>query len=268
MSAQTQAQTQTYKPAITRLLPALLTAALLIAITATAPQTAHAKKVTRDVQVSRSIFLQPVAPPQRIVWLRIRNTTALQDVKATQLQQQLAEQLRQIGYLVVDDPTQAQYQLQVNIRLSQQVSRSWSAQACLLAGKVTRDAVEDDIINGIDKTTAGLAACGLAAATGRLFKKVKHALLVDVRLGERLDDAPIVDTMHTSDNTRSGAVNLSNINHVAQPTGGTTQVVRRKENFLNHEIYIGASVEGRRLKTHQAVPYLVEDVVTSIVNML
>ena len=238
---------------------------VLLALSAPA---AMAKKVVRDVQVSRSVFLQPVAPEQRVIWLRVRNTTALQDVQAEQLQLQLAEQLEQLGYQVIDDPTQAQYQLQVNIRLSQRVARDWSAKACLLAGKTVRDATEDRFIDVAERTAASVVACGAAAAAGKLFKKVKHGLLLDVRLGERLDDTPIVDTVHTSDNTQRGTVELTNINRTVASTGGTTQVVRRKEDFLYHEIAMGASVEGRRLKVHQAAPHLIGDVVTSLVNML
>lgn len=242
----------------------LLLATVLLCVT----QPALAKKIVRDVQISRTIFLQPVSPEKRVVWLRVRNTTALQDVRAELLQREIEARLVPMGYQVTEDPKLAQYQLQVNIRFSQHVEKSWSAEGCLLAGKIARDVVKEKGRSVVDRNVAALVACGAAAGVGRLFKKVKHGLLLDVRLSERLADSPIVDTVHTSDNTRRGPVELTNLNQTVQSTGGTTQVARRKENFLHHEVAIGASVMGRRLKIPMAAEYLTEDVVTSILNML
>jgi hypothetical protein len=80
----------------------------------TALHTSVAKRQL-DVQtrMSQTVYLDPVEPEQRTIFLDIRNTTA-------EYQLPLAEDLRQFmlkrGYRLVDSPMQAQYWLQVNVR--------------------------------------------------------------------------------------------------------------------------------------------------------
>lgn len=80
----------------------------------TALHTSVAKRQL-DVQtrMSQTIYLDPVEPEQRTIFLDIRNTTA-------EYQLPLAEDLRQFmrkrGYQLVDSPLRAQYWLQVNVR--------------------------------------------------------------------------------------------------------------------------------------------------------
>lgn len=68
-----------------------------------------------DVQtrMSQTVYLDPVEPEQRTLFLDIRNTSAEYTLP-------LAEDLRQLmrnrGYQLVESPMQAQYWLQVNVR--------------------------------------------------------------------------------------------------------------------------------------------------------
>lgn len=68
-----------------------------------------------DVQtrMSQTVYLDPVEPEQRTIFLDIRQTAA-------EYQQPLAEDIRDLllsrGYQLTDSPAQAQYWLQVNVR--------------------------------------------------------------------------------------------------------------------------------------------------------
>ena len=91
---------------------------LLLAVWALSACTAlHTSVAKRNLDVqtrmSQTVYLDPVEPEQRTIYLDIRNTTA-------EYQLPLAEDVRQFmlkrGYLLVDSPINAQYWLQVNVR--------------------------------------------------------------------------------------------------------------------------------------------------------
>ena len=91
---------------------------LLLAVWAlsacTALHTSVAKrKLDVQTRMSQTVYLDPVEPEQRTIYLDIRNTTA-------EYQLPLADDVRQFmlkrGYLLVNSPINAQYWLQVNVR--------------------------------------------------------------------------------------------------------------------------------------------------------
>ncbi|CAM3738149.1 complement resistance protein TraT [Rheinheimera salexigens] len=91
-----------------------LLCSLLLLTSCSALHTSVAKRQL-DVQtrMSETVYLDPVEPEQRSIFLDIRNTTA-------EYQLPLADDLRNFlfdrGYNLVDSPLQAQYWLQVNVR--------------------------------------------------------------------------------------------------------------------------------------------------------
>lgn len=92
----------------------LLLVALLLLSGCTAVHTSVAKR-NLDVQtrMSQTVYLDPVEPEQRTIYLDVRNTTA-------EYQLPLADDVRSFmlsrGYQLVNSPMQAQYWLQVNVR--------------------------------------------------------------------------------------------------------------------------------------------------------
>ncbi|MDP5188822.1 complement resistance protein TraT [Rheinheimera baltica] len=80
----------------------------------TALHTSVAKhKLDAQTRMSETVYLDPVEPELRTIFLDIRNTTA-------EYQLPLADDVRHFmlerGYLLVDSPMRAQYWLQVNVR--------------------------------------------------------------------------------------------------------------------------------------------------------
>lgn len=107
-----------------------------------------------DVQtkMSDTIFLDPVEPDRRIVYLNVRNTS---DKSNFDIAGPVARVLEGKGYIITPDPKKAHYWLQVNV-LSVDKASPTAAQAALGAGY------------GGTYGAAGSAAAGAAtgAATG------------------------------------------------------------------------------------------------------
>jgi len=92
----------------------LLLTSLWLLSACTAVHTSVAKR-NLDVQtrMSQTVYLDPVEPEQRSIFLDIRNTTAEYHLP---LADDVREFMRQRGYQLVDSPISAQYWLQVNVR--------------------------------------------------------------------------------------------------------------------------------------------------------
>jgi hypothetical protein len=71
------------------------------------------KKVTLDVQTkaSESIFLEPVSPAKRIIFISVRNTSD----KDLAIKSRIMERLSNSGYRITEDPDAAQFMLQANV---------------------------------------------------------------------------------------------------------------------------------------------------------
>lgn len=71
------------------------------------------KKRNLDVQtqMSETIFLEPVAPAKRIIFVNIRNTSD----KELPIEQLIRDRIIANGFQITDDPEQATYMLQANI---------------------------------------------------------------------------------------------------------------------------------------------------------
>jgi hypothetical protein len=114
----------------------LVTRATLILLTlvwlggCSAPHTIIKKRnLIVQTQMSESIFLEPVAPSMRIVFIDIRNTSD----KELPIAQLIRDRIIANGFTITDDPDQANYMLQANI-LSIEKSDLRSASSMLEAG--------------------------------------------------------------------------------------------------------------------------------------
>ncbi|SEF39554.1 complement resistance protein TraT [Nitrosomonas ureae] len=168
-----------------------------------AVHTSIAKK-DLDVQtkMSDTIFLDPIEPSQRTVYLNIRNTSDKInfDITAT-----VARALEGRGYLITNNPREAHYWLQVNI-LSVDKASPTAAEAALRAGyggmgsaalgaavgTATGAAIDGWSGAGIGGL-AGAAAFGLASTIAdATVKDVTYMAITDVEIAERAEEGVIV----------------------------------------------------------------------------
>lgn len=133
-------------------------------------------KLQTQAKMSNTIFLNPVSPSQKTVYVQIRNTS---QVPMPDLKAMITQKLQANGYKVIDDPQQAHYWLQANV---------------LYMGKETQFATFDGALaGGFGGALAGAsigqgygqgaAALGGAALGSLLGAAVGSAIHVDTYLG-------------------------------------------------------------------------------------
>jgi len=149
------------------------------------------KKRNLDVQtqMSESIFLEPVAPAKRIIFVNIRNTSD----KELPIEQLIRNKIIANGFQLTDDPEQANYMLQANI-LSVGRADLRSSASMLEAGfgglmlgstlsqmkihSSRRDAYRDE-------AKGMLIGATVALITDALVDDVLYTMVTDVRVRER-----------------------------------------------------------------------------------
>lgn len=182
-----------------------------------ATHTAVAKR-NLDVQtkMTDTIFLEPVGPEERTVYIDVRNTSDKPDLDvATQVREAVAAR----GYRVVSDPRQARFVLQANV---------------LQAGRSSETAAEAAYNSGFGTTIAGGAVGGAAGyGLGRAgigmndtVAAIGGALLGAAASG--IADAYVQDTTYTivtdlqvSERAPGTVVSQSEQASIAQGSSGT-----------------------------------------------
>lgn len=164
---------------------------VLIALTSCASSTAVLTKHSLDVrnQMSNSIFLQPVSPSQKVVYVGVHNTSDQPTLNG--LGPVLKQDLIAEGYKVTNDPRKAHYILQVNI---------------LRAGKQEPGAMQNVVTgsvggavvgagagligghgNGTDIAIGALSGAVAGTVLDSLVHNVTYTVLTNIQIQERLD---------------------------------------------------------------------------------
>ena len=181
-----------------------------------------------DVQtrMSDSIFLEPVPPAQRTVFIQVRNTSD----KPFDIQKDVAAAIAAKGYKVVNDPRKAHYILQANVLQVGRTDKS-ALENALAAGY--GGAIAGAAIGGLlggDKPVRGAVVGGLVgsaieAVTGSLVKVVWYAVITDVQISERTS-TPV--SQQTSSRLRQGTSTT-----VTQRSASTTHWKRYRTRIIS-----------------------------------
>jgi outer membrane lipoprotein SlyB len=212
------------------------------------------EKRNLDVQtkMSDTIFLDPVGPDKKTVFIDIKNTSD----KEVNILQDLSVAIAGKGYRCVQDPNQAHYLLQGNI---------------LSVGKVDPSALQSVMAGGYGGAMfGGVVGAGIGAATGQswgsmaaggiiggitetvagaLVKDVYYAMITDVQISER-SAAPVSQVM-TSNITQGTQTTIQ------QQAEGTT-------NWKRYRTRIGTSANQVNLKFEEALPEIQKGLCRSI----
>ena len=175
--------------------------ALLFLSGCAASQTLISKR-NLDVQtkMSETIFLDPVGPDQKVIYVEVRNTS---DKDNFELEGPIKEAITKRGYRVTQNPKEAHYRLQANVL---QVSKTdpTAAAAALQGGYGGPIALGALAGGGIGLAAGGgnlgMAAGGLAGAavggvtefvTGAFVKDVVFMVVTDIQLTEKAAEGVI-----------------------------------------------------------------------------
>lgn len=156
------------------------------------------RKLDVQTKMSASIFLDPVIPKKRTVYLQVRNTS---DKPELDLQRPIAEILVDRGYTLVENPEAAHYLLQANIL---QVGRT-----DLRAAKHALDQGFGAALGGFavgaaigsttdgrgehkGAATGGVLGMAVATVTDAMVQDVVYSVIADVQISERVANSVVV----------------------------------------------------------------------------
>lgn len=145
-----------------------------------------------DVQtkMSSTIFLEPVGPAQKVVYLQLRNTTDQADIP---FREPIAAALQHKGYTITTDPAKATFILKANILSVAKVREDEEAWA-LLTKSLTNTGV--GAATGIGAAIAlghkyrgaaagGLLGAGIENLSDALVEVITYAMATDIQLVEK-----------------------------------------------------------------------------------
>lgn len=151
-----------------------------------------------DVQtrMTNTIFLDPVTPEKRTVYVQVRNTSDRADFD---LEQAIRAEIAARGYQIVEDPDQAHYMLQANVLQAGRTSET-AAKANFGGGfgsAVLGGAVGVAAGRALSRDTGAIIAGGLLGAAAStvadsFVKDVSYSITTDLRVSERARDGVVV----------------------------------------------------------------------------
>lgn len=222
-----------------------------------AVHTAVAKR-NLDVQtkMSSSIFLDPVEPQQRTVFVDIRNTS---DKPEFDLKPQVIQSLQARGYQVIDSPSRANYWLQANVL---QVGRSnaRATNGALAAGPgMAGGAVTGYALHRATGGSSGGAAIGAAvggAVVGTvvdaMVEDVYYSVITDIQIMERFD----------------GTVREQSEHQLIQgDSGSTTSSYQRNTDMRKYQTRVVSFANQANLKWPEAEPQLTQGMVRALAGL-
>lgn len=212
-----------------------------------------------DVQtkMSATIFLEPVAPHQRTIFIQVRNTSD----KPFFIEQEVAAQIAARGYQIVYDPNQAHYILQANILAVGRTDQSALENATGLGyGGVLAGATAGALLGHATghSAWAGAAIGGLAmgaaeVVAGSATQVIWYAVVTDVQISER----------------SRAAVSEQFSSTLRQGTAHTYQQQRsaKMTDVMKYQTRISSSARKVNLQFPEAEPYLRQGLVQAIAGL-
>jgi hypothetical protein len=243
---------------------AALGAVLLVAGCA-AGQTAIAKR-NLDVQtrMTDTVFLDPVPPHQRTVYIEVRNTSDKPDLDvAAAVRSAVAAR----GYRIVEDPQAAQFWLQANVlqagrNAETAIEKAYSGG---FGGTLVGGAVGGGVGYAIGRAGGGndilLAAGGallgaaIEGAAGAYVQDVSYSIVTDLQISERAPGGVVVSQSET------GQLGQGRSTTVSQASSTVTDRKR-------YQTRIVSSANKVNLAWEEAAPELVAGLSRSIAGIL
>lgn len=204
-----------------------------------------------DVQtkMSDTIWLDPVAPSEKTIFLQIRNSSG----KNLVIEDKIINKIQEKGYRIVNDPSQARYWLQANVLKVDKVDlREVSPDTfsnVVLAGGIGA-ALGGQRSGGIYTAVGwGLAAATISTIADALVKDISYAMVTDILITEKTGKVVSVTTKNT----------------VKQGTsGGRTSTSSEQTNVDKYSTRVLSIANKVNLKFEDATPILEEELVNVI----
>ena len=208
-------------------------------------------------KMSETIFLEPISPSERTVYLDVRNTSNKAGLE-NELKPQIAKSLDQKGYKIVDDPKVAHYMLQANVlQIGKADPKDINNALSSGYGNALSGALVGASAAGITSDNAavgGLIGAGVGYAANMVFKDVIYSLITDVQISERPQEGE--------------AIKVSNVAALKQGKGAT-KLYKSKgfANWLHYRTRVVSTAEKMNLKFEEAEPSLMQGLGVSLAGV-
>lgn len=205
------------------------------------------RKLEVQTKMSDTIFLDPVSPNKRTVYIEIKNTSD-KDLDLSAVSNRISTK----GYKVVNDPEMAHYMLQANVlyvgkaspaAIQEAMSGGYGAYGGLIGGAAIGGLSTDSTKGAV---TGGLIGAAAEVVAGSLVKNVTYTIITDVQISER-------SHAHVKQQT------ISNL----KQGGGTGKTVVKQQsdvvtNWKRYRTRIASTANKVNLKFEEAKPVIVE----------
>jgi hypothetical protein len=239
-----------------------------------------------NTHLSETVFLDPVPVEKRSIYVSIRNTS---DHPELDISTALKTAIAQRGYLVVQDPTKAEYMLRANVLQAGEVDAKSKSSMLLanygepLLGGVAAAAATSALGgNGATTTGVGLGVAAASFAANQIWKEKTYSVVIDIELSSRpLSGAKV------SQNTSSLAANANSslkVQSSGTPTGAqmqgslntatatyngrsVSQSINEEADFKKYQVRAMAYADQVNLKFENAVMPLETKLVSALSNL-
>lgn len=228
--------------------------ALLVSCAATSTVIEH-RNLETDTKLSQTVFLDPVAPSQKTIFIAVKNTSQ----ESLSIDKSLKNALAEHGYKVVNNPEKAHYMLQANILQVGKMSVSASKSALgggygsALAGAGTGAAL--GALSGHSNTmiAGGVAGGLIGLAADSLVKAVNYTMITDVQISERVGKGAVHEQFNAS--LQNGTAS------------GTTQTSSKHSDYQRYRTRVVSNADKVNLSFAQARPVLEQDLVKTLAGI-
>ncbi len=215
----------------------------------------ESRELTTSVKMSETIFLEPVEPEQKVIWVHVRNTSDKQDFDPVKMEEAMTKEFERRGYRVTDSPKAAHYRLQANLLYADHEKQGLTEEGIMLGG--FGGAILGGEVGGdsLSKTGAQVIGAVVGAAVGGIAGAAihvdKYMLVVDVQIAERKKEG--VSNYQSGEST-SGKVTKE------QSTSSSGE-------FINYRTRVVGIAKKTNLKWEEAQPILLEKFTYSLAGI-
>ena len=209
------------------------------------------KKSDLDVQTktSESVFLEPVSPEKRVVFVSVRNTSD----KDLEIKQRILERLRGSGYKITDDPDQAQFMLQANVlKVGKDDLRSSDS---YLEGGFSGAVVGASVSSSSDTAKGAVLGAVLGVVADSLVDDTLYTMVTDLQVRERPRAGEVVTQ------EQSGSSEQGSSTSVEQSSG------LMAVDWKTYRTRVVSTANQANLKFEEALPALESGLVRAIAGM-
>ena len=204
--------------------------------------------VALSTKMSSSIFLQPVAPQDKIVYVSARNTSTATGLN---FRNELISALRSEGYSVANNPQKANFMLMSNVLYIGKESQNYTV-ASALAGGFGGAFIGSRYNSGTSMIAGGALGALAGGIIGSMFQNKNYMMVVDIQLEQR----------------QAGTYTTSSTNASQGTASNVTTYNAGVKNWAIYRDRIVSQASAMNLVFTSAEPLLKQQMAHSIANLL